>query len=90
MMHADKALITRLSSSLISEGFAQNTSGKPRVYSLELTPKGLDALGIIEREQTEAWKLLTSDITPEERRAIDSAVEKIAAAAERLGGGNCG
>jgi DNA-binding MarR family transcriptional regulator len=87
LMRADKALITRVSSSLISEGFLVNSSGKPRAYSLNLTPKGRKALDIIDDELRKAWGSLTQELTAEEREALGAAISKMVAAAESTDGG---
>lgn len=76
MMLVDKAHTTRMINRLIQDGLVENTA-EGHQYSLTLTEKG-------KKTSLEAWKIndeamqtLFKDITPEEREAMHSIMEKM-------------
>ena len=81
-LYIDKAMATRNVTKLIDMGLVENTASG-HMYSLRLTEEGHRRSKQVEKILFDEWDALLSDLTSEERVALDSIMKKVS---ERIKG----
>ena len=72
-----KSLTTRMIKYLISNGYAENVSESGKEYSVVLTPKGVEAKVVAQREFRSLWDLILEGLTDEEVELFNLVQHKI-------------